>query len=235
MVVGITPLSPCAVAPLLCLLCCEVQRCRMSLCVSPLQPRADHSPLPVRASMYTIAVSGLPPDVTEEELYEHFGGLIKSKNSPIVGISLAYDNTVEIKTCKKRGELIRSKVRMVHEHRHKCTELRKKGLDEEVLTKTIEEERNKFYEKMKKTNTELKAIEEELARLSELAMNVVYAYITFDKSSDRNKILEIYQRVSLYTYLCSNAHLRIKGKYIRGKPPPFRWFRALFQLWGTFV
>lgn len=62
--------------------------------------------------MFTIMVSNLPPDVTEEELIEHFGKLCKDKK--IASISLAYDNIEEIKECMHRGSIIKSKVREVH-------------------------------------------------------------------------------------------------------------------------
>lgn len=69
--------------------------------------------------------------------------------------------------------------------------------------KEIEEERQKFYDKMKKMNTDLKQIEEELAKLAEVPMNVVYAFITFDKSSDREKVLDAYSKVCVFPYLPS--------------------------------
>jgi hypothetical protein len=67
----------------------------------------------LRASMYTISVGGLPGTSTEEELAEHFGSLAKARH-PVVSVALAYDNAQEIDLCKRRGDLIRAKVDLVH-------------------------------------------------------------------------------------------------------------------------
>lgn len=76
--------------------------------------------LAVRASMYTIEVSHLPSDATEDEVASFFenmlvsGGTYTTKKQRVVSVSLAFDNIEEIETCKKRGDLIRNKARLVH-------------------------------------------------------------------------------------------------------------------------
>lgn len=63
--------------------------------------------------MYTIVVSNLPPDVTEVDLLNHFGSIVGRKDA-ISCISLAYNNEDEIELCKKRGDIIRKKIILVH-------------------------------------------------------------------------------------------------------------------------
>ena len=78
--------------------------------------------------MYTLMVTGLPPDVTEEEIIEHFNSLVRSsynrhsttilKSSnvdySIAAVSLAFDNVKEIEECINRGDIVRSKIKLVH-------------------------------------------------------------------------------------------------------------------------
>jgi hypothetical protein len=62
--------------------------------------------------MFTVTVSRLPEDCTEEEITAHFGTICPSHK--IANISMAFDNRLEIEECTKRGDLIRAKVRAVH-------------------------------------------------------------------------------------------------------------------------
>lgn len=78
--------------------------------------------------MYTIMVSGLPGDVTEEEVIDHFNSLIKTsyqrQSATILGssnvdysiaaVSFAFNNVEEIDECINRGDIIRAKIRLVH-------------------------------------------------------------------------------------------------------------------------
>ncbi len=63
--------------------------------------------------MFSISVSNLPEDVTEEQLIAHFNHLAEVRET-VVAVSIAYDNAEEIEECKKRGDLIRAKVHLVH-------------------------------------------------------------------------------------------------------------------------
>ncbi len=63
--------------------------------------------------MYSIAVKNLPKKATEAELIAHFNKLSGQKDS-VVAVSYAYGNTEEINANKKRGELIRAKIHLVH-------------------------------------------------------------------------------------------------------------------------
>jgi hypothetical protein len=62
--------------------------------------------------MFTVTVSRLPEDCTEEEITAHFGTICPAHK--IANISMAFDNRLEIEECTKRGDLIRAKVRAVH-------------------------------------------------------------------------------------------------------------------------
>lgn len=62
--------------------------------------------------MFTVTVSNLPEDCTEEDLVEHFGKICPQHK--IANVSMAYDNAREIEECVKRGDIIRAKVRAVH-------------------------------------------------------------------------------------------------------------------------
>jgi exosome complex RNA-binding protein Csl4 len=62
--------------------------------------------------MFTVTVTHLPPECSEEELIAHLGKICPGHK--IANISLAFDNAHEIEECTKRGDIIRAKVRAVH-------------------------------------------------------------------------------------------------------------------------
>lgn len=62
--------------------------------------------------MFTVTVSRLPRECTEDEIIAHFGALCPQHK--IANVSMAFDNAKEIEECTKRGDLIRAKVRAVH-------------------------------------------------------------------------------------------------------------------------
>ena len=66
----------------------------------------------VNASMFTVTVSNLPAECSEEELIAHFTSVCPTHK--IANISMAYNNAQEIEECTKRGDIIRAKVRAVH-------------------------------------------------------------------------------------------------------------------------
>lgn len=79
--------------------------------------------------MYTISVSNLPTNVTEVQLINHFTHLV-GYNESVVAVSIAYDNLEEFKECKARGNIIHSKVNLVHELRYNCAKIREKYMTE---------------------------------------------------------------------------------------------------------
>ena len=62
--------------------------------------------------MFTVTISHLPPECTEEDIISHFKKLAPTHK--IANVSMAYDNAKEIEECTKRGDIIRAKVRAVH-------------------------------------------------------------------------------------------------------------------------
>ncbi len=63
--------------------------------------------------MFTVMMDRIPTDLTEEQLQMHFINLLP-KEHVVASVSIAYDNADEIRECTHRGDLIRSKVRLVH-------------------------------------------------------------------------------------------------------------------------
>lgn len=62
--------------------------------------------------MYTVTVSRLPDECSEDELIAHFAKICPQHK--IANISMAFDNRQEIEEASKRGDIIRAKVRAVH-------------------------------------------------------------------------------------------------------------------------
>jgi hypothetical protein len=58
-------------------------------------------------------IDRIPTDLTEEQLGKHFTNLLPREHI-VASVSIAYDNADEIRECTHRGDLIRSKVRLVH-------------------------------------------------------------------------------------------------------------------------
>ena len=72
----------------------------------------------VNASMYTVAVTNLPPKCSEVELKGHFVRMLaqirQESISKIASVSLAFNNTNEILESMRRGDIIREKIKAVH-------------------------------------------------------------------------------------------------------------------------
>ncbi len=65
--------------------------------------------------MYTIQVSNLPKDVTEQEISKHFSSLcISGDPQPVVAVHLVVDNSDEIDLYTQRGQIIRDRIHLVH-------------------------------------------------------------------------------------------------------------------------
>jgi hypothetical protein len=146
--------------------------------------------------MYSIAVSNLPPSTTEEDLIDHFSILLDRPDA-VTSVSLAYNNESEIQLCFERGEIIKKKVKLVHEYRHTCTKYRLSpdSLDNAGSTSAktgkkydtyLAKEKEKMLKKMKDYNIELARIEKILEMLSnkESSQQVIVAFITFDKGKN---------------------------------------------------
>jgi hypothetical protein len=105
------------------------------------------------------------------------------------------------------------------EHRHKCTQLRQGKTDAECQEQ-LDKEREKFFEKMKTLNSELKKKEEKLELLSQQDVKAIYAFVTFNRVVDRTTVLDKYRKMSFYTWLCNNAHLKLKHHFLQVIPAP---------------
>ena len=72
----------------------------------------------VNASVYTVAVTNLPPQCTEVELKEKFARMLIEQGQEsickIASVSLAFNNTNEILESMRRGDIIREKIKAVH-------------------------------------------------------------------------------------------------------------------------
>lgn len=169
----------------------------------------------INASMFTLSVSGLPEDVTEEELIDHFQRLLGDEHS-IVSVSLAYNNIQEIQECISRGNIIRSKVRLVHEYRYNCTKLRLTRSFEESEN-TIEKLRDELFENMKKCNTQLKEKEQLLEEYAEVPAKVVYAFVTFNKVISKEAALNAYARSSsiFLKFFYNHSQCMLRGKLLK--------------------
>jgi hypothetical protein len=146
--------------------------------------------------MYSIAVSNLPPTTTEEDLIDHFSILLDRPDA-VTNVSLAYNNESEIQLCFERGEIIKKKVKLVHEYRHTCTKYRlstPSGASSPSVGNVtsgknydsyLAKEKEKMLKKMKDYNIELARIEKILEMLSnkESSQQVIVAFITFDKGN----------------------------------------------------
>lgn len=168
----------------------------------------------INASMFTVSITNLPTDVTEDELLIHFQKLLGEDHN-VVSVSLAYDNIKEIKECIARGNIIRSKVRLVHEYRYNCTKLRNTSSFEES-EKQIEKLREELFEKMKKCNTQLKEKELLLEEYAEIPANVVYAFVTFNRVVSKEAALKAYSRSSSLLLKClyNNNQCILRGKLL---------------------
>eukprot|EP01036_Dinobryon_divergens_P028342 gene28342-37274_t len=187
----------------------------------------------VNASMYTIKVSGLPPDVTEEELIDHFNSLIRKsfqRNSTtivnssnvdytIAAISLAYDNVEEIEECISRGDLIRSKIKLVHEHRYNCTKLLAKEVPN--VDQEISNMRESMLQKMKQKNRELRKKQELLESYAKKPAKAIFAFVTFNRVSAKDTVVFMYKRgLNILSWIFNRDKLSIRGYKLKVEDAP---------------
>lgn len=170
----------------------------------------------VLASHYTVKVSRFTPDTTEEQLKDHFTKLVNKKNSSAVAdVSFAYNNAREILLCKSRGDLIRKKVRLVHEHRFKCTGIRERtDWSDEKKNEVIAKERERLKETMTHYNEDLKRKDKELESISQENPKPIAAFVTFNYVTDQQLALEKYTHRSFISMLCGHPELNLNGKYL---------------------
>lgn len=166
----------------------------------------------VNASMFTVMVSRLPKDTDEDELITHFNKVCKGHK--IASVALAFDNIAEIRECINRGDLIRAKVRAVHEHRYECTKIKTKH-GEEGSAEKIANLRTSFFKKMAKLTEQLKAKEALLEEYAKTPANAIYAFVTFDKVAGKLSALDQYNGHSFLYNLFYGAHLNLRGRRLK--------------------
>lgn len=172
----------------------------------------------VYASMFTIAVKGLPRTTNEIELMCHFEKLLHD-SFPVVDIEMATQCENEVQQCQNRGDLIRKKIRLIHEHRYDCTTVRAKYSNQQKAENQIQKLRRQFFERVKKLDYGIKKYDEVLLKLSERPERPLAAYITFDESVASLICADLY-RPTLYSTLFSDPKLLFKGKKLRVKKAP---------------
>jgi hypothetical protein len=88
---------------------------------------------------------------------------------------------------------------------------------------------------MKEVNKELKAKEAKLEELSKRELTPVYAFITFNKSADRDRAYRFYKKVSFFSYYCARTPYLLKGKFLSVKEAPepsvIIWEHLMYS-WG---
>ena len=167
----------------------------------------------VLASHYTVKVSRFPPETTEDQLKEHFTKLVGKRGAAAVAdVSFAYNNSREILLCKARGDLIRRKVLLVHEHRFKCTAIRSRtDWTEEKKNDVIQRERDRLKETMNRYNDDLKRKDKELEEISKESPKPIAAFVTFNYVTDQRLALEKYTHRSFISMLCGHPELNLGG------------------------
>lgn len=174
----------------------------------------------VLASQYTVQVSRFAKDTKEEDLTEHFNKLASRKgdtsDSHVIDVSFAYDNGEEIDLARARGDIIRRKVHLVHEHRFKCTEVRESTTIKDAdKDEKIKKERDSFTTTMKYLNDDLKRKDERLKVLSVAIPTPIKAFVTFNTTTDQKLVLEKYSRFTIKSLLCGHPELRLKDRNLR--------------------
>mmetsp|Transcript_27364 Transcript_27364/g.45898 ORF Transcript_27364/g.45898 Transcript_27364/m.45898 type:complete len:1511 (+) Transcript_27364:125-4657(+) len=192
----------------------------------------------VNASMFTVTISRLPADATEEELVTHLSRVCP--NHKIANISIAFDNAKEIEECAKRGDLIRAKVRAVHEHRKFCTKLREKvgPSRPKEAEKGVDKEREKFFKRMARMSDDLKKKEALLEQYAQSPASPIYAFVTFDKAAGKEAVLEAFNGHPFIYQVFYQQHLKLKDKWlkVRSSPEPstILWENLAYGRWTCF-
>lgn len=154
----------------------------------------------VNASMFTIKVSNLPKNTDEDSVSIHFKKLFK--NNPeysVAAVSLAFNNLHEINECKIRGDIIKRKVRLVHEHRYYCTTLENSGSPEKVIDEKIQKSRKVLMADIKKVDEALTEREANLEKFAEEDPDAIYAFVTFNKVEGKVAALRAYNKASFFS------------------------------------
>jgi RNA recognition motif-containing protein len=89
-------------------------------------------------SDYTVMVTGISPDTSEQAIRDHFNKLVSNcKLNVVADVVFAYNNRKEIVLFKERGDLVRKKKHLTFEYQRKFTQLNAKHAQ-----RRLEEEQN---------------------------------------------------------------------------------------------
>jgi len=160
----------------------------------------------VSAASYTVAVKGFSQGLkfSEAELKKHFAEVT---GQAVSGVSIAYDNEREIYLYRKRGELMKERVRCTQEYRYHRS-LQKKGnhISQEFLLHILS--------KRVKATAAMREIDNETERLARRQDRPIYAFVTFEHAIGSRVAIRAYNN-SIWGYLRMKPSLKFKGSRIR--------------------
>jgi len=162
----------------------------------------------VSAASYTVMVKGFVQNLkfTEAELKKHFAEVT---GQAVSDVTIAYDNEREIYLYRKRGELMKDRVRCTQEYRY-YRSLQNKGshISQEVFLGILS--------KRVKATAAMREIDDETDRLAHCQDRPVCAFVTFERAIGSRVALNTYNK-SFWGYLRMKQSLKFKNSRIRVK------------------
>eukprot|EP00903_Cladosiphon_okamuranus_P006559 g6407.t1 len=159
----------------------------------------------VTAGDFTVKVYGVPPDITEDEVAEHFRTLLDRK---VVEVAIARDNRKSIELYNKSGKLYHQRAATRDQLRYIKTK-----------AKSRQEQIRKLQEKRVKASREIIHLAAEAKLAVKMTNRAVAAYVTFDDEMAAIEARVLYSG-SWITRLCAKRKMRLKGKRIRVEEAP---------------
>ena len=198
----------------------------------------DHTT--VTPSDYTIRVPNIPPNTTEEELFNHFQ---RVTGVEVVSVALGYNNSSLINAYQERGELIKKKLRVTAEIQFYESYSEKSDIPdwEDEVDRLQEEKFDRFYffdifcifrlslsKSINKLNDSIK-------EFSKVRINsALCAYVTFNKEAGMLKSIYLYQN-SWVKRMCMKRALLFRGEIkltatVAPEPSTILWENLQYDL-----
>ncbi len=172
----------------------------------------------IYASMYTVAVRNLPKTGNELQLTDHFNNILGGQ-FPIVSVHIGHAMNKEIEKCGERGNLIRKKSHLIHEHRYHCTKTRTQGGLKKDVDMKIKKLRVEFLRELKQLDLKIKEFDRVLKSLAANESDPLVAYVTFEESMGANIIRDLFTP-SLFGWFFYDKRLLMKGNKLSVKTAP---------------
>ena len=187
----------------------------------------------VTTSMFSVALTNLPPDADERSLKKHVLKTMQLRAGPtnsrgaaqitkVCAIALGYDNEEEIQQGRQRGKLLKEKLRLTERHRYDVTKIRADAsTTREEQEKRIGVLRTKFLTEAKSLSAKIRRRDQFFSKVAEKQEKALVAFVTFATIKDMQACVRAFSPATVSEKLCGLPEtLKYKGKHLKAGSAP---------------